>query len=442
MNSPPAGFTSPLFGPLQLGAIIGRGKEGATYRITGVPHLVAKIYHSPPSSKTIKKLEVMISSPPSAPSTGSQRPVLAWPQALVHDKSGSVSGFVMPLVEPTWSINRLFFPEQRAKLRTAANTQIGWHNLHEIARNLALIVSSCHKSGYVVGDLNNHNVRVYPDGQVCLIDTDSFQVVDASQHPPAVHHCEVVFPDYTPPELLGRNLSTFDRTPASDSYAISILVFMLLQDGMHPFAAHTDTDPPLDPSKVMQARGFPYLVNRNNRSIRAYTDAPSFGRLHPRLRDLFVQTFTTGLDEPLHRPSANDWQQSLGVARASLQMRTGTLLRWPAGFQMPTSGCGKWRRLLWFNRTFTIAKPAPFSEYRHYLREVGYKRDEHIWLGPSHRSFCSSTLLPSATTLPAFATIATGTYEQETKRYQDQGVCVGRQHSLAALLSNLAKTQR
>ena len=397
MNSPPAGFTSPLFGPLQLGAMIGRGKEGATYRITGVPHLVAKIYHSPPSSKTIKKLEVMISSPPSAPSTGSQRPVLAWPQALVHDKSGSVSGFVMPLVEPTWSINRLFFPEQRAKLRTAANTQIGWHHLHEIARNLALIVSSCHKSGYVVGDLNNHNVRVYPDGQVCLIDTDSFQVVDASQHPPAVHHCEVVFPDYTPPELLGRisARSIEHRQATATHFHVSSSCYSRTEC-IRSRPTLTPT-PPLDPSKVMQARGLPLSCQPQQPIDQGvYADAPSFGRLHPAFFVIsFVQTFTTGLDEPLHRPSAND--PATVTRRCTSEPDSAHRGHYFVGqpdSKCLTSGCGKWRRLLWFNRTFTIAKPSPFSEYRHYLREVGYKRDEHIWLGPSHRSFCSSTLLP------------------------------------------------
>lgn len=319
MSNVSTDFISPSIGPIHLGAMIGRGKEGATYRIVGHPHLVAKIYHAPPSPKTIRKLEVMISNPPVAPVTGSQRPVLAWPQSLMHNRGGVVSGFVMPVVEPTWSINQLFYPEKRAKLQTSTNTRVGWHHLHEIARNLALVVSSCHESGYVVGDLNNLNIRVYTDGQVCLIDTDSFQVPDTSHRPLTVHHCEVVFPDYSPPELLGKNLGTFDRMPASDCYTLAVLIFMILQDGMHPFAAATSANPPLDPTAVMQARNFPYDANRRDRSIKPYPRAPSFGRLHPQLRRLFLQAFTTGLDSPARRPSASEWEQSLAVARSSLR---------------------------------------------------------------------------------------------------------------------------
>lgn len=319
MSSIPAGLTSPFIGPILLDIGIGKGREGATYRIMGHPHLVAKIYHSPPSPKTIKKLEAMIARPPVAPVAGGHQPVLAWPLALVYDRNRAVRGFLMPLVEATWSIDNLFFPARRDKLQTAVSARIGWHHLHVIARNLALIVNDCHQSGYVIGDLNNQNVRVYADGKVCLIDTDSFQVVDKSQNPPMVHHCEVVFLDYAAPELFGQDLSTFDRTPASDCHSLATLVFMLLQNGFHPFAAKTTADPPLDSAQVMQLRAFPYDANRINQSIAPYPDAPTFGRLHPRLRDHFLRTFTIGLDEPNRRTTANEWQQSLGIAKASLQ---------------------------------------------------------------------------------------------------------------------------
>lgn len=261
----------------------------------------------------------MISSPPIKSISTTRTPILAWPQELIYDSNGSVCGFLMPLVEPTWSINNLFFPERRGKLRTDANASIGWHNLHEIARNLAIVVDACHKSGYVIGDLNNSNVRVYPDGQVCLIDTDSFQVVDRSQHPPIVHHCEVVFLDYASPELLGTDLSQFDRKPENDCHALATLIFMLLQDGVHPFAAMTSTDPPRDPVQLMQARCFPYDSSRNDQSVKPYPTAPSFGRLHSRLRELFVQAFTEGLDNPQRRPSAETWHKALGGARADLR---------------------------------------------------------------------------------------------------------------------------
>lgn len=260
----------------------------------------------------------MISKPPMPSQAAGVHPPLAWPLALVHDNRGAVCGFLMPNVAQTWSLDRVFFPEHRARLQTSNNQPLGWHHLHEIARNLAAIVAACHDEGYVVGDLNNNNVRVYPDGHVCLIDTDSFQVIDDSRTPRVIYHCGVTFPEYTPPELLRRDLSTLERNPASDLYVLAILIYKLLQDGVHPFTAKTNENPPPDPSAIMQRGLFPYAPNAKGQTVPAPPGVPPFARLHPRLRTLFIETFTEGLTAYDRRPSARRWERALTGARNDL----------------------------------------------------------------------------------------------------------------------------
>src|SRR5262249_52912763 len=48
--------------------------------------------------------------------------------------------------------------------------------------------------------------------------------------------CEVGVPEYTPPELQGRSLSSAERTESHDLFGLAVIIFRLLFMGRHPFA--------------------------------------------------------------------------------------------------------------------------------------------------------------------------------------------------------------
>ncbi len=303
---------------ITLGATIGDpGGEGTTYRIAGEPGRVAKLYHRSPDRQAVAKLEWMIAHPPAGATPAGGLVVLAWPISLLRDRSGAVSGFTMPLVDGAWPLSRLFDPVHRKRLTTVHGGPFGWQHLHEVARNLALVVQACHAAGYVVGDLNNNNTLVSKSGQISLIDTDSFQVIARSGRKTTVHHCGVVYPEYTPPELLGKNLSRTERSPSADHYILAVLIYKLLQEGMHPFTGRCHEDPPPDAMTLASRGWFPY--DPRSKKVEPHLTAPTFGRLHPRLADLFHDCFVRGIHQPDRRPSADAWVRALTVARASLR---------------------------------------------------------------------------------------------------------------------------
>jgi len=320
MSAPAAEYTTSDGRTIRLAAPIGDpGGEGRTFRITGEPALVAKIYHKPPGREAVAKLEWMIAHPPAGASPAGGNVVLAWPISLLRDRSGAVSGFMMPLVDGAWPLSRLFDPVHRKRLTTVHGGPFGWHHLHEVARNLALVVQACHAAGYVVGDLNNNNTLVSKSGQISLIDTDSFQVIARNGRKTTVHHCRVVFPEYTPPELIGKDLARTERSPSADNYILAVLIYKLLQDGLHPFAGRTThaEDPPADAMTLASRGWFPY--DTRSKKVMPHPGAPTFGRLHPRLADLFSDCFVQGIHQPHRRPVAADWVNALTDARSALR---------------------------------------------------------------------------------------------------------------------------
>lgn len=76
------------------------------------------------------------------------------------------------------------------------------------------------------GDLHPGNVMASPDGSVCWVDTDSFQIED--------YPCSVGTERFRAPELRG-NYEDFLRTRSHDTYALSVLLFMTLTLGLFPF---------------------------------------------------------------------------------------------------------------------------------------------------------------------------------------------------------------
>ncbi|MBI4492661.1 MAG: hypothetical protein HY690_07710 [Chloroflexi bacterium] len=112
--------------------------------------------------------------------------------------------------------------------------QFTWEYLLRAGRNLASIVAALHSRGYVVGDLNESNVVVTESALVTLVDCDTMQVVDPASG--TVYRCSVGKAEYTPPELQGVDFATVDRNPYHDNFALAVLIFILLMEGVHPFA--------------------------------------------------------------------------------------------------------------------------------------------------------------------------------------------------------------
>ncbi len=209
---------------IRIGKKLGSGGEGAVFELQGDARHVAKIYHRPVSADAGEKLRVMTDL-----ATEELTRFAALPIATLSKlKGGPVAGIVMPRVRGHSEIHSLYSPAHR-KLHFPDKD---WAFLIHVAMNVAAVFDTLHSKSIVIGDVNQGNVLVSPQGTICLIDCDSFQVEANGRHFP----CGVGVAHFTPPELQGQSFQGVVRTVNHDLFGLAILIFHLLCMGRHPYA--------------------------------------------------------------------------------------------------------------------------------------------------------------------------------------------------------------
>ena len=300
--------------PVKLGSLVGQGGEASVYQVQGQVEMLAKIFEPAPRPDYEQKLGWMIAHPPENPTRSLSHPSLAWPSELLYDPNQRLAGYLMPYIRQTVPVLEVFNPRRRA----AVLPEFDARYLYRVARNLSAAVAALHRSGYVVGDLNESNILVNPSALVTLIDTDSFQVQERQDGRFKIHYCPVGKLEYTPPELLGKTLKEVTRLPEHDHYALAVLVFQLLMEGNHPFRAQwlgSGEPPPLEKRVGMGL--FPYMVTSPG-PVRPPQNAPALKTLPPLIAGLFKACFIDGHHDPVCRPSSLDWRNALVEAEKDL----------------------------------------------------------------------------------------------------------------------------
>jgi DNA-binding helix-hairpin-helix protein with protein kinase domain len=281
-----------------------RGGEGSIHPVLGEPGIVAKVF-AHPSMERADKLRAMIDYPPVV--AGNAPVVLAWPSDRLLNVNGECVGYVMPYVKDKEPLFTMSHPGTRPR----------WADypfLLRTAKNIAVAVSAFHRHGYVVGDINEFNILVGPDASVAVVDTDSIQVRTKRK----LFRCQVGKPEFTPPELLraGTSFDQVDRYPHHDSFGLAVLIFLLLMDGNHPFAARYMGTAGRQTQTQRIAQGqWPYSAGQKG-AYRPRRQAPPLESLSPQLQGLMRDCFETGHKNPKRRPTADDWHRALAQAES------------------------------------------------------------------------------------------------------------------------------
>jgi serine/threonine protein kinase len=289
------------------------GGEGCIYPLPQEPLLLAKIYHHPDLERG-RKLALMVARPLEDPMAAQGHVSVAWPIDVLRDKDrrGQVVGFLMRRVSDMFPVVNFYNPSGRRQSCPLFN----WYYLHQTARNLAAAFAAVHRRDSLVADVNGRNILVSQRALVTLVDTDSFQVRD----PESGHtfRCPVGTPEYTPPELQGRELSEIDRNRQHDCFGLGVILFQLLMEGTHPFAGAYlgHGDPPPYEQRILVGH-FPY-GSKNSIPYRPMPVAPPLSILHPVLQHMFVRCFEDGYRDPSARPDAPSWQNALEEAAAAM----------------------------------------------------------------------------------------------------------------------------
>jgi serine/threonine protein kinase len=280
---------------IELQNTLGAGGEGTVYRVNA--KVCAKLYAKPSAFKEAK-IKTMIAKPP-VPLTnpGNKNGRVAWPTEVLYDRrGGSFVGYLMPLIEVRnyQESEMVFIEKQRTK---KFGQRFTYEHLMTAAYNFAMTVHYIHQAGHSVGDLREKNILVDNTGQICLVDCDSFQVIDEKNK--RFFASETYTPGYLAPEYIGKSLAKENRRD-NDYFALAVWVFQMLMNGMHPYQARggkADQCPSLE-EKIKKGT-YPY---GRIRGIRPPVAAPEFSQVPGSLQVLFQAAFEIGQKDPSKRP--------------------------------------------------------------------------------------------------------------------------------------------
>lgn len=281
------------------------GGEGEIFHIAGDETRCAKIFH--PHRRTLEieeKIRTMISSPPDPDLLR----YLTWPLIPVTDlpRGGRTIGYLMRRIpEKEYRSIHLWYDEPPGRDEHKQRMRIiaSWR--------LAKIVEGVHKAGHVIGDLRENNLLINDQGDLILIDTDSFQIREKGGT--NVFWSRVATGEYLPPEHLDGSFAEdgCDRR-YGDLFALGVLIFRILMNGAHPFQAKGPLvrDAPATTDKIILGH-FAFETRLNGISPPDY--APPYSLVPPAVRALFREVFISGHRCPSARPDGSRWEKVLST---------------------------------------------------------------------------------------------------------------------------------
>lgn len=302
---------------------LGGGGEGDIYKIVSEDSLVAKVFKEEKrTSLREEKLKLMVQ----AKLTEMQLSHITWPLDVIYNKDG-FAGYIMPKAKAASPLISIY-NDQKYDLRYRMLAAV----------NLCAALDDVHSAGQICGDLNPQNICINLDENdkengfhITMVDTDSYHFVSGE----TVYRCEVGLADYLAPEIQkklsnGRSLQDIPLptyTKETDLFALAVHIFALLMNGCHPFAcaksiggqesdiekmsAGNSRDSIVAPQPIENIKDgfFPFYNKKEGISIPLY--APPFETLPSAIRKLFVRAFVDGYQNPLKRPTAMEWQDTL-----------------------------------------------------------------------------------------------------------------------------------
>lgn len=287
---------------VSIAELIGKGGEGAVYAVSGRSGQAVKIYNAGLRTKREAKVRAMVGD-----GLATKTNLVAYPGQVVTDQRGQFLGFVMRLVAGYRPLHELYSPKSRQAHFPKADYRFVVH----AALNVARAVGTVHQTGCVIGDLNHSGVLVGQDATIALIDADSFQFsLNGNFYP-----CVVGVPDFTPPELHGRNLASVQRTAAHDNFGLATAIFHLLFMGRHPYAGRYN-GPDISMGDAIAQNRFAFSLTRQT----ATKTTPPPGALKlKKFSDAIAHAFENAFGlSPDARPSALDWIHVLHNLEGSL----------------------------------------------------------------------------------------------------------------------------
>lgn len=284
----------------QLGTLLGKGGEGEVYALVRRQDVAIKLYHDEVLLAHRDRLQAKIEAQIQLYPTLKHLP-LAWPRLSVFDAQQRWIGYGMSRAQGV-PIRSLAHPAlQKKNFPLLQRTHICNYLIQ-----LLKVIHELHQHGVVLGDINLGNMLLDPADTtgLWLIDCDSMQITDTKgkRYP-----CLVGTPEFSAPEHQDKPFAQVVRTPYSDAYSLTILIFQCFMLGRHPF----DQIGGEGPVQNMRSGHFPYgKTGIRPGSSGGIPPGPWYlmwSWLSYKLKDAFFTTFRAGSQNPEQRTSLPVW---------------------------------------------------------------------------------------------------------------------------------------
>jgi serine/threonine protein kinase len=289
---------------------LGRGGYASVFKetISNTAYAVKK-YHT--SEKiSIDKISYMIDNCPIelfSISNSTKYPILSWPLSLIRETTNNEKdlyiGYIMPLVNEDNSQTLDFFYDFNLSKRLKYKTSSALSFKIEIIINICETLDKLHQKGFLFIDLKPQNLRVFEGTNiVSFLDCDSFKIIAADGE--CLFPAEMVSSDYISPEVFKADTLPESMTIEQDLYALAVIIFQILNNGIHPFQGIlSDNSEDVSTNDRKAAMGlYPYGLAQHDKI------KPNLNSIHntflPSTRSLFDQAFTSQNS----RPTAAIWR--------------------------------------------------------------------------------------------------------------------------------------
>lgn len=259
-----------------LTGIVAHGRKSIVYETESggeTGEYVAKIYQ--PEYCTVRQLEKLRH----IVSLGLKCKGICFPVEILMNERGEFCGCLMPKADGG-SIEELFCtpPEFARRFPDWKKT-----DMVLLTMNILDMIKYLHDNGVLMGNLVPENIMFMSTEEIYFVNADAWQ------------YGEFPCPDgnvyATAPELQGHDFSAFLRTRGNENFAVAVLVFMLMMQGLPPYASF-ERDLP---EEEIRAGKFPYTVGEfkaiKNYKAPAHEARKIWSHLVRQLKDTFLQTF-------------------------------------------------------------------------------------------------------------------------------------------------------
>lgn len=277
--------------------MLGAGGQGEVYDVScGSRHYALKWYFKASATELQKKtLDKLIEK--GSPTKAESQDIFLWPQDLIFNKSGEPFGYIMDLRGKQFKgIVDLM------KCRTSPS----FYHLILACFNLTKGYLKLHEQGFQYRDISFGNAFFDPDtGDVRICDNDNVTPNGAKEG--GVRGT----PRFMAPEIVRGEAEPSRNT---DLFSLAVLLFYMMMVS-HPLEGAQEAKIKcMDPPAMLKLYGTdPIFIfdpnNNKNRPVKGYHDnALIYWDIYPQyIKDLFIQSFTVGLNTPAKRVTEKQW---------------------------------------------------------------------------------------------------------------------------------------